>query len=273
MNAPKVSCVCLTRNRRVFLRQSVLYYVRASRFYHWKTGGECELVIVDGSDEQIPHTYPIGFQYQNQIRTFFHPTLNRAGLARNFANEQTAGNVILHWDDDDWFHPERIYRQVEALQKVPGDGFSFTSKFYHYHIERRKALKPASWLGGEGSLGTTFGYWKKTWEKSPFQDVPNCDDGPFQADLRIRACPTIDGKDSHWLIYMRHNQNVSNFTQYDWEEESTTEARRMMGLTDCDFYDGIGELLPVAHWNHPNAPGSKMHIMSPLQSMWARHHR
>ena len=129
-----------------------------------------------------------------------------------------------------------------------------------------------SWDGG-GSMGATFAYWKETWKKTPFRDVPGGEDVPFQKDLADRGCPMLDAKDPEFVVYMRHNQNGSALTQYAWTPEATQAARHIMGFTDCDFYDGLAELMPVANWNHPNGPGSKMHIMNPTQQLWARHFR
>lgn len=37
------------------------------------------------------------------------------GANRNFACEQASGEVILHWDDDDWYSHTRISYQVAEL--------------------------------------------------------------------------------------------------------------------------------------------------------------
>jgi len=42
---------------------------------------------------------------------------------------------------------------------------------------------------------------------------------------------------------------------------------------DVEYYDELSELLPLTPWNHPNAPGSKVHALNPLQVLYLRHFR
>ena len=271
MSWPTVSCICITRNRRIFLRQAIQYFIKAARQYP----GIAQLGILDGSEEKprLPAAHYAWYHndyYGNLISYFHEPSYLRAGLAHNMACEHWPGDIIIQWDDDDWQSPMRILRQVQTLLEAPGDAFAYTSCYYWYHLQQRQACKAKSWEGGEGSTGATFAYWRETWKKTPFEDIPVGEDVPFQRALQERGCPMLDAKDPSLLVYVRHNQNGSALTNYAWNENDTREARRLMG-GDVDFYDGIGELLPVANWNHPNAPGSKMHVMNPLQQAWSRH--
>jgi glycosyltransferase involved in cell wall biosynthesis len=230
--------------------------------------GKVELIVLDGSDQvhRIGGIYP-GLYYHKPT------SILQAGIAHNEACELTKGDIVVQWDDDDWQHPSRIRKQVEVLLTHPDDAMCFTSRYYWYHLEQARACKAKSWLGGEGSTGATFAYWKETWKKTPFVDIPVGEDIPFQASLSQRGCPMLDAKDHELLVYMRHNQNGSALTNYQWNPEDSQAARELIGPNDLDFYDGLGELMPVANWNHPNAPGSKMHVMNPMQQLWARHFR
>jgi glycosyltransferase involved in cell wall biosynthesis len=243
----------------VFLDRAIYYFHRA----HYN--GPRELIIIDGSDERR--------EVETTGRYIHNPSsVLQAGTAHNEACDIARGDIIIQWDDDDWQHPARILKQVSELLQFPGDAFAYTSRYYWYHIQQRQAVKAKSWEGGEGSTGATFAYWKETWKKTPFPDIPVGEDIPFQKGLRDRGCPMVDMQEGHLIVYMRHNQNGSALTNYDWSSEDTTNARELLRhYQDLDFYDGIGELLPVANWNHPNAPGSKMHVMNPLQQRWAKH--
>jgi Glycosyl transferase family 2 len=265
---PSVTCICITRNRRVFMRRAIYYFARSATAYGFMN--DAELIILDGSKERqdvLPTLDDTGVRYFHRPGSFM-----QAGIAHNECCEWAKGDIIIQWDDDDWQHPDRITRQVQTLLQTPGDGFAYTSRYYWYHLQQGQAVKAKSWEGGEGSTGATFAYWRETWKKTPFQDVGVGEDTFFQVDLRARGCPMLDAKDPELLVYVRHNQNGSALTNYRFSEEDTKGCRKLMG-SDLDFYDGIGELMPVANWNHPNAPGSKMHIMSPLQQQWAKHFR
>jgi len=240
------------------------------------------MVVIDGSREPRNWLLSSSASYfhepntpSNGIGTYFHEPntpSNGIGNARNRACEESKGaDIIVQWDDDDWQHPDRITRQVKTLLESPGDGLACTSQYYWYHLQQGQAVKAKSWSGGEGSMGATFAYWRDTWKKTPFQDVIG-EDIPFWGELRDRGCPLLDAKDPDLVVYMRHNRNGSALTNYQFSDEDTKEARKLIG-PDVDFYDGIGELLPMANWNHPNAPGSKMHIMNPLQQLWGNRFR
>ncbi len=275
MKLPKVSCICITRNRRVFLRQALHYFERAA-YEYMALGGSSELVILDGSNapqnlEKLKQNCS-RCSWVNFTYTHRETMKLRAGVAHNEACELAGGDIIIQWDDDDWQSPERIVKQVEKLMTAPGDAFTYTSAYYWYHIETEQAVKARSWLPAEGSTGATFAFWKDTWKKTPFLDVAVGEDIPFFSSLKDRGCPMLDTRDPTLLVYMRHNQNGSAMTNYQWNEKDTHGARILLDI-DLDFYDGLSEILPVAQWNHPNSPGSRAHVMSPIQQQWLRHFR
>ena len=41
------------------------------------------------------------------------------GAKRNLACEQVRGELVVHWDDDDWSAPRRLRYQVETFQTRP----------------------------------------------------------------------------------------------------------------------------------------------------------
>jgi hypothetical protein len=247
MKWPSVSCICITRNRRVFLRQALVYFERS--FYD----GPLELVVVDATPG-VTDVNPFTLQSGKAICCLARPDwVMQGGKARNLACEASRGDIIIHWDDDDWQHPERVTRQVKTLLEVSGDGLAHTHNYYWYHMAERWACKSKTWqaLGGHGrfenTVGATFAYWKETWKRTPFrEDVGMAEDIAFQVDLRQRSCPMRDAQYPELLVYMRHNQNASQLTSFDRTDADTEACRKIIGRADLDFYDGIGELLPMA---------------------------
>ena len=68
-----------------------------------------ELIIVDDSDTALDVRGVPGVCY-------FHTSARRTiGAKRNFACEQARGEIIAHWDDDDWYAPERLRYQAAPL--------------------------------------------------------------------------------------------------------------------------------------------------------------
>ena len=249
MKWPSVSCICITRNRRLFLRQAVAYFNRALLHY---PSDDVEMVIVDnGVDGWNFSTFP--FDGMGRSRYTHRPDLaGQGGKARNLACDIARNDVIIHWDDDDWQHPERVTRQVKTLLTSPGDGLARTHNYYWYHMAERWACKSKTWqpdIGvgrSENTVGATFAYWKDTWKKTPFREnVGMAEDIAFQVDLRERGCSILDARDPELLVYMRHNQNASLLSNHDRTDIDTAACTLLIGQADLDFYDGIGELLPM----------------------------
>lgn len=250
MQSPLVSCICITQNRRFYLRRAIEYWKRAVLLYH-----NTELVILDGSLEPnslfpkpgvvfIPGTGSIWYHH---LPNASH---SRTGWFHNEACARAKGDIIIQWDDDDWQSPARIVAQASTIigSEKPEETFTFTSRFYWYALQQRKAALSRTWdLAGEGSCGAMFAYHRKVWEKVPFRDVSQGEDSLFWSDARQAGIGFVDMRDPTFCIYMRHNQNGSHDTGLDYSDEATTVARSLMGL-DLEWYDELAEILPTNVW-------------------------
>lgn len=98
-----VTCIMPTRNRREWVP-------RAIRLFKAQTYHNLELLILDNGDS-IRDLVP----YDSSIRYARVEGKQTIGQLRNYANQLSAAEYIAHWDDDDWYHPERIAEQVAAL--------------------------------------------------------------------------------------------------------------------------------------------------------------
>jgi glycosyltransferase involved in cell wall biosynthesis len=110
MAQPKVSCLLVTADRKEMCRRSVRCYLR-------QTYPSKELIILDnGSVDLTDILREIPAEERTYLRVEPADEVYIGGL-RNIALEAATGEyVIPQWDDDDWFHPTRIERQVEVLE-------------------------------------------------------------------------------------------------------------------------------------------------------------
>jgi glycosyltransferase involved in cell wall biosynthesis len=101
------------------------------------------------------------------------------GEKRNLAIEASRGEIILHWDDDDWMHPCRISYQVEHMLRASAD-VSGLSKVLFYEVGTGKLWlyeypkQPQAWLC-DGSLC----YHKSFWAKKKFARLHIGEDTKF----------------------------------------------------------------------------------------------
>lgn len=113
---PLVSCIMPTKGRGCFVAQAILYFQRQ----HYPN---TELIIVYDEDDmpQFCHAVP------ETVRWVSVPAGLTVGEKRNRACEAAGGSIIAHWDDDDWYGPERLCRQVNPIISGEADITALTS--------------------------------------------------------------------------------------------------------------------------------------------------
>jgi glycosyltransferase involved in cell wall biosynthesis len=109
MHQPSVTCICNTRKRPHFLE-------RAIKNFNAQTYENKELLITYEDDDDLTHQIVSGLNSPN-IKTLRIPSAPEftLGTLRNLAVESCSSEVICVWDDDDWYHVDRIKVQVASL--------------------------------------------------------------------------------------------------------------------------------------------------------------
>ena len=110
---PKVSVVIATRERPVLLHRAI------RRVMEQTYAGEIEVVIV--FDQSEPHPIEVDVPAHRSL-TVIRNTERNPGLAgaRNSGVLATSGEWVAFCDDDDEWLPEKLTRQMAALQANPG---------------------------------------------------------------------------------------------------------------------------------------------------------
>jgi glycosyltransferase involved in cell wall biosynthesis len=101
---PLISCIMPTHNRRAFIGLALACFDA-------QTYPSRELVVIDdGSD-------PVGDLLEGRpgVRYARISTRITLGAKRNLACEIAQGDLIAHWDDDDWYNPRRLSEQIAPL--------------------------------------------------------------------------------------------------------------------------------------------------------------
>jgi glycosyltransferase involved in cell wall biosynthesis len=101
----KVSVLTPTRNRESYIRNLYTYF-KAQRY------SDKELIILDDS----PHP-SLFFQNLNdpEVRYIHSDTVENGGQKRNRLIGQAGGEVLVHFDDDDYYAPHYIQTLVDHL--------------------------------------------------------------------------------------------------------------------------------------------------------------
>jgi glycosyltransferase involved in cell wall biosynthesis len=101
---PLVSCIMPTLNRRPFI-------TRALALFAAQDHAQRELVIVDDGDDAIGDLAH-GVDGVRYVRLDGRHSIGRK---RNIACEHARGEIIAHWDDDDWYAPSRLSAQIVPI--------------------------------------------------------------------------------------------------------------------------------------------------------------
>ncbi len=161
MDEPLVSCIMPTRNRRAFVPLAITYFLRQDYLKR-------ELVIVDdGADpiaDLVPDDPSIHYLRMHRKRTL--------GATRNVACDAAQGELILHWDDDDWMASWRISYQVEGLCRSGAD-ICGVNRLCYLDLRDRSAWQYTYPDGRRPYVcDSTMCYPKDFWRRNPFPDVP-----------------------------------------------------------------------------------------------------
>src|SRR5262245_53649667 len=231
---PLVSCIMPTYNRRRFLLHSIKWFLRQDY-------PNCELLIVDDGTDQISDCVPA----DKRIRYIRLDQKLSIGAKRNLACEKTHGDLIMHWDDDDWMASNRISYQVTMLMREGGlicglrqmlfcDLQTGGTWLYEYPGSQR------AWLAG-GSLLYTRDFWRR----SPFPNIQVGEDARFVWAGDVNRLVVIP--DYRFYVAMIHPGNTSHKDcRGSYWSRWSEDLRQIMGedmlcyqpLAGCEMQNG-----------------------------------
>jgi glycosyltransferase involved in cell wall biosynthesis len=221
MAGPLVTCVMPTANRRVFVAQSIWYFLRQDY-------GPRELVVLDDGDESVAPLIPDDERIRYvrlEGRRPLGEKLNRGcGLAR--------GELIAHWDDDDWIGPERLSRQVAALESGGADACGL-DELLTYRLETGEAWLQHAELPAPGTLL----YRKALWEAQPFPDSAAPSDSELIRSLPAERVERLDDAGTAFYVALVHAGNAGRrqVPGPGWTAASLATVGERLGL-DREFY-------------------------------------
>ena len=201
---PKVSCVMPTHNRREFVSQAIKYFLRQD--YANK-----ELIVVDDGDDAVADLVPSTplFQY---IRLSARHSI---GVKRNLAGEAARGEILLTWDDDDWYSPDRISYQVQPLltgrAEVTGLGNTLMLSLPEGEFW---ACSPTLYdhMFFQGIHGGTLTFWRDSWQQGArFASSSLAEEVPVQQALMRQGARLEKLANQGKFIYIRHGSNAWQF--------------------------------------------------------------
>jgi hypothetical protein len=215
-----------TYNRRPFVSLAIQYFRR-------QTYPNRELIIVDDGTDPVSELVP-GDPNICYLRQDYKSTL---GAKRNLACQNARGELIIHWDDDDWMASSRISYQVEMLSQERAEVCGLRRMLFYDSTAGQTWLYeyPASqrlWLAG-GSLLYTRDFWRR----SPFPSLQVGEDTRFLWNQKLERALALP--DYSFYVAMIHPNNTSRkICQGPYWSSWSGDLRLIMG-EDLNSYPSI----------------------------------
>ena len=199
---PLVTAIMPTRDRPEWALQAVRYF--CAQDYPNK-----ELVVVEDGTASLAGRLPD----DSRIRYIATGVAARSiGAMRNEACRLARGEIVAHWDDDDWYGPERLTRQVTTIKTGEADITALrgslmldlsTWRFWRCRPDLHRRLFVRDVHGG------TLVYRRRVWEeKARFPDCSLAEDAAF-LEQAVRRGARLRAVDAEGIfVYVRHGTNA-----------------------------------------------------------------
>jgi glycosyltransferase involved in cell wall biosynthesis len=201
---PLISCIMPTANRRKFV-------ALALRVFEAQNYPNKELIIVDDGQEDL--TSLAG--NRPGIRYVRLTTRQTIGAKRNLACQHARGEIIAHWDDDDWYAPNRLSYQAEPLLSGKADLTGLeTGSLLELSEGRFWTISPS--LHRRMFIGDVHGgtlvFRKSLWDQGiRYPEVNLAEDAALIRAAMNRGARLARLPNAGCFVYVRHGKNAWTF--------------------------------------------------------------
>lgn len=139
------------------------------------------------------------------------------GDKRNALCQKAKGEIIIHFDSDDFYANDYVSKSVGYLISSKADVTGLCNAyFYHPHTW----LKKYQYKGTQGyAIGATLCYWREAWEKDKFKSISHGEDLYFLKNKIVKPHNYIDS-----FIAMVHNKNTTGTVKYKGDRYTPLSA-------------------------------------------------
>lgn len=112
-SSDKVTCIMITANRLKLAERSIHCFMN-------QTYKNKELLVIDDGIEDLEPLLNKYIPNQYHYHRIKKKEGQNLGYLRNLGLDLAQGNYIAQWDDDDWYHPDRLKIQINGLSDGSG---------------------------------------------------------------------------------------------------------------------------------------------------------
>ncbi len=197
----------VTANRAALCQRSVRCFLR-------QTWPNLELVVVDdGREDLTPVLQDVPTEKLKYIR-LPPDEQNVLGALRNRTLDEATGDFMAQWDDDDWYHAERIEMQMQPLLSGT-DSCTLSASLMHLNTPQFLHRPYVGSLKG-GVPGSIV---HRRDDAIRYPALRRAEDTVYLDEWKARATATLPPSDAHLFIRAFHGSNT-------WEVEHFTRRIR-----------------------------------------------
>jgi glycosyltransferase involved in cell wall biosynthesis/predicted O-methyltransferase YrrM len=254
-SGPLVSCIMPTADRRHHVARSLACFRRQE--HPWR-----ELIIIDDGEEPVEDL----LGDDPRIRYLRLDRRTPLGRKRNLAVAAARGAIIAHWDDDDWYGPERLSRQIAPMLRPGGASVAVCGlrALLYLSVTDGRAWRYAYPAGRRPPWvsGNTLCYRRRVWEEHPFAEIATGEDTRFVWATDPGAVLALGEAEEGWHLGIIHGRNASGVAPSGpwWRPADPAEARARLGA-------GAEEWLATAAATTPAARRTAMPRRAPVPAV------
>lgn len=196
-----VSCLMVTRDRPRLVERAIGCFVAQTHL-------DRELVIVDDGDVDLRPVIDPAVEAGARVRYHrLRPT--RAvtlGDLRNEAIDRARGTWCLQWDDDEWYHPDRVGHQWRAAHRAGPDTVAVVLRWTLMYVDSPQHGRLAYRAdAGFATPGTVL----HRRDAGRYPSLARGEDSVFMDDLRRAGPVRVLGPDAaHLFVRVFHGANT-----------------------------------------------------------------
>ena len=194
---PYVSCICPTYNRREFLPN-------LCEIFNMQTypNNSKELIIIDDSPQNNIDIIP----NQSNIRYYHSLVKMTIGKKRNIINQLINGDIVVCFDDDDYYPVDRISHAVTKLQGAKVN-LAGATVIYIYYTDLDKIYQFGPYAPNHGTNGTMAYTIQQMRDHHYDDDKPYAEEAFFTSNFTV---PLVQLDPHKVMLCMAHGGNTFN---------------------------------------------------------------
>jgi GT2 family glycosyltransferase len=200
---PLISCVMVTGGRPDFVRQAI-------RYFHRQDVASKELIIVDDGSCDLSEELN-----DRRVRYRHLDTPVSIGAKRNIGCALARGEYIAHWDDDDWYGPQRLSHQLAPLQQDVADISALRVEAFWDLVNWRFwrcSSEVHRQMFVEDVQGGTLAFRRDLWSRGlRYPDTSLAEDAAFLRTAMDAGARLARLESNGNYIYLRHGANAWSF--------------------------------------------------------------